>query len=324
MDYIRIEIAANEAGADVLSALLDDLGIRNIEVVSSFSDVQEALDDKTDYWDYADYEELAKYTDHPCVRAYIPAEESAQTTLSALQAQLESLRQRTEGFLGSLSLRVSHVQDEDWAENWKQYFTAFEVGRRLVVKPEWEQHDDPDKLVYTLDNSSIFGTGQHQTTRMCLELLERYVEDGDDVLDVGCGSGILSIVSLMLGAQHAVAVDIEEHVQRIAYHNARLNGIDERDFTVLKGDVLLNGDIQKRISATRYQIVVANIVADVIIALTPLVPRWLARGGVYIVSGIIGERQQEVERALHAHGFCVEHIAALDDWRALAAKRTGE
>jgi ribosomal protein L11 methyltransferase len=324
MDYIKIEIAANEAGADVLSALLDDLGIRNIEVVSSYDDVKDDLEEKADYWDYADYEELAKYTDHPCVRAYIPDERSAKETLEALKAQLESLRQRADGFLGSLSLRTSHVRDEDWAESWKQYFTAFEVGRRLVVKPEWEQGDYPHKLVYTLDNSSIFGTGQHQTTRMCLEFLEQYIKNGDYVLDAGCGSGILSIVSLMLGAKHVVAVDIEAHVQSIVHHNARLNGVSERDFTVLKGDVLLNGDIQKRIDATRYQIVVANIVADVIIALTPYIPRWLARGGVYIVSGIIGERQQEVERALHAHGFCVEQVAALDDWRAITAKKAGE
>ena len=215
---------------------------------------------------------------------------------------------------------VRLTDDEDWENNWKIYYKPLEIGERLLVRPSWEQADDTGRIVLSLDPGMAFGTGSHHTTRMCLEFLEKTVKDGDDMIDLGCGSGILSIGALLLGAKEALAVDIDPIAEKIAYENAAMNDITPDKYTVLIGDVLSDTALQDRLCEKRYDVVAANIVASVIIELTKIVPRMIKPDGVYIMSGIIGERLDEVLAALEENGFEVLEVRAGDDWRAVMAR----
>ena len=222
--------------------------------------------------------------------------------------------------LGSLNIVVRLTDDEDWENNWKIYYKPLEIGERLLVRPSWEQAEDTNRTVLSLDPGMAFGTGSHHTTRMCLEFLEKTVKDGDDMIDLGCGSGILSIGALLLGAKEALAVDIDPIAEKIAYENAAMNGITPDNYTVLIGDVLSDAELQEKLCAKQYDVVAANIVASVIIELTKLVPRMIKPDGHYIMSGIIGERLDEVLAALDENGFEVLEVRAGDDWRAVMAR----
>ena len=186
--------------------------------------------------------------------------------------------------------------------------------------PSWEKAEDTGRIVLSLDPGMAFGTGSHHTTRMCLEFLEKTVKAGDDMIDMGCGSGILSIASLLLGAKEAVAVDIDPIAEKIAYENAAMNGIGKDTYTVLVGDVLSDSALQDKLCKKKYDVVAANIVASVIIELSAIVPRLIKKDGVFIMSGIIAERLDEVLGALDKNGFEVLEVKAGDDWRAILAR----
>ena len=223
--------------------------------------------------------------------------------------------------LGSLSIEVERVRDEDWANNWKRFYKPMEIGRRLLVKPSWEELEAPtDRIVLQMDPGMVFGTGTHETTQLCLEMLDAQVQPGMRVLDLGCGSGILSIGALLLGAKSAVGVDIDPNAVDVCYNNADDNGIDRSRYTVRTGNVLDDHGFVGSLG-TGYDLVAANIVAGVIVPLTPLVPRLIRAGGLYIVSGIIGERAPEVEAALEQSGFAVESRLERKDWVAIASRK---
>ena len=215
------------------------------------------------------------------------------------------------------------MSEEDWANNWKAYYKPLEIGERLVVRPSWEAIGDTDRVVLSLDPGMAFGTGTHQTTRLCLEFLERLVKNGDEMLDLGCGSGILSIAGLLLGASHAIAVDIDPIVETIAAENAAMNGIKD-EYRIMTGDILSDDGIKREISKQRYDIVTANIVASVIIKLAPQIPALLKDDGVFIASGIILERLDEVKNAFANNGLKVLEVKKLDEWSALTAVKERE
>ena len=228
-----------------------------------------------------------------------------------------------ENKFGRLAVELSGIKEEDWANNWKAYYKPLEIGERLVVRPSWEAIGDTDRVVLSLDPGMAFGTGTHQTTRLCLEFLERLVKNGDEMLDLGCGSGILSIAGLLLGASHAIAVDIDPIVETIAAENAAMNGIKD-EYRIMTGDILSDDGIKREISKQRYDIVTANIVASVIIKLAPQIPALLKDDGVFIASGIILERLDEVKDALANNGLKVLEVKKLDEWSALTAVKERE
>ncbi|MGI5955098.1 50S ribosomal protein L11 methyltransferase, partial [Dysosmobacter sp.] len=213
-----------------------------------------------------------------------------------------------------------NLRDEDWENNWKQYYKPMEIGQRLLVIPQWEQVDPGQRVPLILDPGLTFGTGSHATTRLCLTALEKTVAQDDRVLDLGCGSGILSIAALRLGASQALAVDIDDKCLDVAYENASLNGIGKDRYTVRVGDVLSDGSLRRELEGS-YDIVVANIVADVIIALAPLVPSMLRPGGTFLCSGIIDDRAEEVRAALEAAGWTVLETQSADGWFAYTCRR---
>ena len=225
---------------------------------------------------------------------------------------------------GSLDITVKNIKEDDWANNWKKYFKPFAVGDKIVIRPSWEEYnDDGNKTVLKIDPGHVFGTGTHETTQLCIELIENYLKKDDMVLDIGCGSGILSIASLLLGAKYADAVDIDPNAIDIAYTNAGMNDIGRETYDVVSGNILEDEDLNEKYSGKKYDVVEANIVADVIIALTDKIPQYIKDGGVFISSGIIVERLDDVLEALKGHGFEVLEVKKKKGWSAIASRYNG-
>ena len=256
--------------------------------------------------DLIDEELLQKDRSIGVVHVYISPEENPAEALSFLRERYEA-----EGL--AYRLDTAGCAEEDWINNWKKYFHPIPVGEKLLIRPNWEEADDPQgRTVLHLEPGLAFGTGTHETTRLCLQLLERYVTPGCTVLDVGCGSGILAVAALLLGAREAVGVDIDELAVKTAAENARLNGVESR-FTAICGN------LTEKVTG-QYHVVVANIVADVIIALTSDVEKYMLPDTVYLMSGIIDTRLPDVLRAVEEK-FEVIGQQEEKGWVALAAKR---
>lgn len=320
MKWMEVTVFTTEQGLDAVCGRLDMLGINQVMIEQGRESIEQFLHDTAKYWDYADMDALVA-SEEPCVKAYIADVADNRATVKAIEESFEELRGMDVGIdLGSLNIVVRLTDDEDWENNWKIYYKPLEIGERLLVRPSWEQAEDTNRTVLSLDPGMAFGTGSHHTTRMCLEFLEKTVKDGDDMIDLGCGSGILSIGALLLGAKEALAVDIDPIAEKIAYENAAMNGITPDNYTVLIGDVLSDAELQEKLCEKQYDVVAANIVASVIIELTKLVPRMIKPDGHYIMSGIIGERLDEVLAALDENGFEVLEVRAGDDWRAVMAR----
>ena len=226
----------------------------------------------------------------------------------------------TDGAFGRLEVETDTLNEEDWANNWKQYFHPLEIGEKILVCPEWEIKEDTDRMIFKINPGMTFGTGSHHTTRLCIEQLEKYITEGCDMADLGCGSGILSVISLMLGAKHATAVDIDYNAHDIAYANADLNGVDKSLYRVLTGNVLSDEKLTEEISDRKYDVVCANIVADVIIALLPFAKKIMKEDGIFITSGIIVDRCADVEAALAENGFTVSEKHRDADWICMVCK----
>ena len=250
---------------------------------------------------------------------YLPANGDGFAQLAQLRTALQSFKDAHAGKYGTLLMTLENLQDTDWENNWKQYYKPMEIGERLLVIPEWEQENVKglakyaDKVPLILEPGLTFGTGSHATTRLCLTALEENIHGGETVLDLGCGSGILSIAALRLGAASAKAIDIDDKCLTVAYENAALNGIGKDRYTVLVGDALSDGPVRKTLG-NNYDVVVANIVADVIIGLAPSVRQFLKPGGLFLCSGIIDTRAEEVADALRQNGWEIESTHSGEGW----------
>jgi len=322
MEWFEATVETLSDGVELVTAALMGVGITGLQVEDDFA-MRMFLETNTEQWDYADEALLSAEKGAARVKFYVTADASGLELLAAARAALLALsaNELAEN-VGSLALSSNAVNDEDWLENWKKYYKPFKIGERIVVRPIWEEYNaQNNELVFTINPGHVFGTGLHQSTRLCTGALEAHVQKGDAVLDVGCGSGILSILSLMLGAGSAVAVDIEPGAVDIAYENAAMNGIGKDNYTVLSGNLLADEKLHKQIAARIYDIVVANIVADVIIALSPLVPDMLKTNGLFISSGIIKERVADVSIALEANGFVVLDKRTSDEWVCIVARK---
>ncbi len=320
MNWIEIQIITASAGVDALCAMLTDLGIKGFSIADP-ADFQEFLQNKEGKWDYIDQDLLGMAQGDTTVTVYLPDNAQGAEQLVALRAMLAQIHARDDAQLfGTLELTLKNVREEDWANNWKQYFKPFTVGERLLIKPSWEMCENPwNRAVLEIDPASSFGTGQHHTTRLCLELLEQLMRPGDRVLDLGCGSGILSIGALLLGASGATAVDIEENAAATATENARKNHIDPTLYRVFCGNVLEDETLCREIG-DGYDLICANIVADVLIAMQQLFRQFLRPEGTLIVSGIIMERRDEVLDQLKKAGFALLEVREKEGWAAASLR----
>ena len=318
MKWLEIHIDTNHAGLDTVEALLSSLDVDGL-VIDDEAEFQDFLENNRQYWDYVDEDLEASMRGKSRITFYLPADETGFSKMAEVRIALEKLKQeRTD--CGTLLMTLDNLEDADWENNWKQYYKPMEIGERLLVIPQWLQEDPKVKKLLSqgrvpliLDPGLTFGTGSHATTRLCLTALERYIHGGERVLDLGCGSGILSIAALRLGAAEATAVDIDDKCLTVAYENAALNGIRKDTYTVLVGDVFSDEAFRARVGGG-YNILAANIVADVIKALAPMARSFLKPGGLFLCSGIIDDRAEEVAQALTDAGLEILETRSSEGW----------
>lgn len=318
MNWTEVNIYTTSEGVDPVCGCLLNTGVTGFEIKDP-KDFEEFLEHKTGNWDYVDDDLLKLKNCETCVTVYLPDNSQGADMLSMIRAEMSALKARDpENAFGRLSVELDSVREEDWANNWKQYFKPLTVGKKLVIKPSWEEYNVSDgRTILEIDPASSFGTGQHNTTQLCLELLEKYLGNGNKVLDLGCGSGILSIAAMLLGADSVSAVDIDKNSVDIASENAAKNRIPADKYRTFCGNIVTDSGLCEDIGGG-YDVITANIVADVLIAMSPIFENFIKSGSVLIVSGIIIERCDEVLDAIKAKGFTHLETREKDGWAAAA------
>lgn len=298
MKYIEMTINTSKDKKDIIEGILFDYGIYTTEEISS--DIVDELDQDEKDWDFIDYPLLNSNEDIFALRVYPENMEDANN----LKAELSEKK------LGQCL--VEEKDDEDWANNWKKYYKPLEIGEKLAIVPEWEDYDNDNRVVIKINPGMAFGTGTHESTYMCLELLEKYVNKDDDIFDIGCGSGILAIAGLKLGAKKALLVDIDEKCIDASHENAGLNGLEDK-MEIKKGNLL---DVVKG----RADLIVSNIIAEIIVDEIKNLKNHMDKGGIFITSGIIKERRQMVIHALEENGFEIIDELEKNNWVAIVGR----
>ena len=311
MDWLELKIDTSHAGLDAVTELLEQQGVTGV-MIDDEADFQSFLENNRQYWDYVDEELLAQKKGVSRVTFYLERNENALGTVAAVRIAMAALKKEHPEYAPML-LTMEDVADEDWENNWKQFYKPMEIGNRLLVVPEWEEAHGGERVKLVLNPGLTFGTGSHATTRLCLQALDTHIHSGESVLDLGCGSGILSIAALRLGAARAFACDIDEKCVDVAYENAALNGIGKDRYTVRWGDVLSDEALRQEMGGG-YDVVVANIVADVIMGLSGSVRPFLKAGGLFLCSGIIDDRAEEVLAKLKGDGWDVFEQRSSEGW----------
>lgn len=321
MEWLKVTIYTSSEGIEPLTGVLYQIGVTGFEIEDE-ADFYSFLENNQQYWDYVDEELKREKHKETCVNVYVSDNASGHETLLEIKNEVELLKKRdTENVFGRLEISLDNISEEDWANNWKRFFHPMEVGEKVLIKPEWEElTEKTDRIVFNVNPGMSFGSGTHHTTQLCIEALEKYIDENTYMLDLGCGSGILSIIGMMLGAREAYAVDIDPNAVDIAYENAERNGIAKERYHAMAGDVTADRDLMEKLSERKYNVVTANIVADVIIAVSPIAAKLVAQDGIYITSGIIEERIDDVSNALEKSGFEIQNVEQRADWACIVSK----
>ncbi len=323
MKWKRYTIETTTAAEDLISSALADLGIEGVEIENAVP-LTEA-DTAKMFIDIPP--ELPEDDGTSRISFYLDADEDPTQLLAQVREAVEQLRPFVDA--GSGQITVSETEDADWMNNWKEFFHAFviqdplpERHRDLLIRPTWEPAEEAaGRISIEIDPGLSFGTGQHETTQLCIRALMKYVKDGDEVLDLGCGSGILSIAALKLGAGHVTAVDIDEECLRSTRSNFAVNHLDGSCADLCVGNVIGDAALRERIGQKPYDLVAANILADVIAAMAPFFPDFLKEGGILIASGILDQKEAEVRMALETAGLSVLDVTAQGEWVGITARR---
>ena len=310
MNWLEVRIDTTPAGIQPISDLLEDCGVEGV-VIDEEGDFRSFLENNRQYWDYVDEDLLQEKRGKCRVSCYLSEDENGWAALARIRIALSALKGRHPEYAPLLTL--GSVADEDWANNWKQFYKPMEIGERLLVVPAWEDSGETERVKLVLNPGLTFGTGSHATTRLCLTALDGLVRGGEKVLDLGCGSGILSIAALRLGAERAFACDVDPVCVEVAYENAALNGVGRDRYTVRAGDVTSDEGLRREFGGD-YDIVAANIVSDVIITLSTRVRPLLKPGGTFLCSGIIDTRAEEVRGRLSEAGWQIEGENSSEGW----------
>ena len=311
MEWLELKIDTSPSGLDAVTELLEQQGVTGV-MIDDEADFKEFLEHNRQYWDYVDEALLQEKTGVSRVTFYLERNEAALDVIARVRMAMSDLK-KARPECGPLLLTIDNVADADWENNWKRFYKPMEIGERLLVVPQWEEARDDGRVKLVLNPGLTFGTGSHATTRLCLQALDKYIRGGEKILDLGCGSGILSIAALVLGAREAFACDIDEKCVDVAYENAALNGVGRDRYTVRWGDVLTDKALQAEFGGG-YDMVVANIVADVIMGLSDKVRPFLKEGGLFLCSGIIDDRAEEVFTKLRADGWTVIEQHDSEGW----------
>ena len=305
MRYIEVTVNTPGAEIDARCQEMADMGAGGF-VIENEEDFKDFLEQNHQYWDYVDDELENQFAGVSRIKCYLTDDEDGLAVLRRINAAYDDVT-------------TSYVEDSDWENNWREYYKPIDVGEKLVVVPEWEEAPQDGRLPLRLDPGLIFGTGSHATTRMCLAALEKFSKPGVRVLDLGCGSGILGICALILGCDSCLGVDIDPKAPDVVMSNAALNGIGTDKMTAWAGDIIADASLRAHIGGG-YQLVLANIVADVIIPLSAVVHQFMAPGAVFICSGIIEHRWPETEAALISNGFEILDHKSEEEWHCFVCR----
>ena len=312
MEWIKASIFTTGEGIDAVLGVLLDFDIDSVQI-SDEDEFSDFLEENRKSWDYVDEDLQKQMSAETHIDFYL--DKAATETFAGIKSALVALKKRDkDGIFGRLELSSENLMDEDWQNNWKKYFHTFTVSDKLIIKPYWEDISPCGKKVFEINPGLSFGTGTHHTTKMCLEDIVNVVKGGETVLDLGAGSGILSIVALLFGASKATAIDIDENSSKTISDNLNRNNIDSGKYAVYIGDILEDEALSQKILETRYDLVFANIVSDVIIAILPLVKRVIKHDGIFITSGIIEDRIAEVRDKILSSGFNIISEKRSGDW----------
>lgn len=321
MKFIELKIYTSHQGIEALTAMLMKKGITGA-VVNDPAEAENLLAKKKEYeWDYIDKSLLENKNQEPVVSVYFDDTEAGRKQVQDLKIEVMKLKSREldgefgwDADLGRLYAEDILVDDEDWKDKWKEYFKPSKVTDKLVVKPTWETYQPSgDEKIIEIDPGMAFGTGTHETTSLCLQLIEKYIKPGQTVFDIGCGSGILSIAAALLGSGSVLAVEIDPDAARTARENIELNKVQDKVTVKV-------GDLAKDINETA-DLIAANLAAPLVIQLSDSAAEHLNDGGIYISSGILVEKKEEVKNAVQQAGFEVLEICEKGEWCALAAAK---
>ena len=311
MAWLEITIDTDSKRIDSVAAQLTAQGFSEL-VIEDQEEFETFLEGNRDYWDYIDEDFQKRLQGLSHIKLYLEDTDSANK--NKLEAAVKKL---------GLTMTVSALPETNWEESWKDNYPAVEVGKNLIVVPYWDAENTDGRTPIILDPGLTFGTGAHASTQMVMETMEETVKPGFRCLDLGSGSGILSIAALRLGAGSAVGIDIDPKAEGIARENAAYNGFASPEFTALTGNVTEDTELMEKLSQEEYDLVLVNIVADVIIGLSPVLPEFLTEKSTLICSGILDMRLDDVVNALQKAGLTVTAIRAKEDWRCVTAERRG-
>lgn len=305
MRYIELSVNTPTDEIDRRCAEMADMGAEGF-VIENEEDFRAFLENNHQYWDYVDEDLESRFANVSRIKCYLCDDENGNAVLGRICEAYGNVE-------------TSFIEDSDWGNNWREYYKPIDVGERLVVVPEWEDIPANGRTALRLDPGLIFGTGSHPTTRMCLAALENYAGEGKTFLDLGCGSGILGIGALVLGSACCVGCDIDPKAPDVAAANAALNGIGPDRFKVYAGNILSDTSLRNMLGGG-YDAVLANIVSDVIIPLSAIVRQFMKPGAVFITSGIIEGRQDEVCAALRGNGFEIIEHRNEEEWHCFVCR----
>lgn len=316
MKWNKFRLKTTTESEDLVSSMLMDLGIQGIEIEDKIPLTQS--DKEQMFVDILP--EIAEDDGVAYISFYLEEEEDKDSILASVREELEEMRAYAN--VGECTIEESQTEDVDWVNNWKQYFHQFYVDDVLII-PSWEEvkPEDEDKMIIHIDPGTAFGTGMHETTQLCIRQIRKFVTEDTTILDVGCGSGILGMLALKFGAKYSVGTDLDPCAIDATYENMEVNGITREQYEVMIGNIIDDKEIQDKVGYEKYDIVVANILADVLVPLTPVILHQLKPGGIYITSGIIDDKEETVVNCVKAAGLEVLEVTYQGEWVSVTARK---
>ena len=316
MKWNQFRLKTTTEAEDIVSSMLMDLGIQGVQIEDKVPLTEQDKEQMfVDILPQIPADDGVAY-----LTFYLEEEEDPEAVLERIRRELEEMRSYVD--VGECTIEESQTEDVDWVNNWKKYFHQFSIDDILVI-PSWEQVEakDSDKMVIHIDPGTAFGTGMHETTQLCIRQLRKYVKPGAQILDVGCGSGILGMLALKFGAAHSVGTDLDPCAIDATHENMKANGIREDQYEVMIGNIIDDKEVQDKAGYEKYDIVAANILADVLVPLTPVILHQLKKGGIYITSGIIDDKEETVTEAVRAAGLEVLEVHHQGEWVSVTARK---
>ena len=316
MKWIKFRLKTTTEAEDIVSSMLIDLGIQGVEIEDKVPLTQSDKEQMfVDILPEIEADDGVAY-----LSFYLEPEDDKEKILSEIRQELQEMSSYLN--VGECRIEESETEDVDWVNNWKQYFHQFYVDDILII-PSWEyvKPEDSDKMVIHIDPGTAFGTGMHETTQLCIRQIRKYVTEGTRILDVGCGSGILGMLALKFGAAYSVGTDLDPCAIEATYENMEVNGISKDRYEVMIGNIIDDKEVQDKVGYGCYDIVAANILADVLVQLTPVIVNQLKPGGIYITSGIIDDKEQTVVDAVKAAGLEVLDVTYQGEWVCVTARK---